>query len=116
MHGELSFFEIGVIDSERAQVFYQSLFGWDFPPTGEDDQVWVKTPTLKGGLHGEDPEPRIAMYFSVDDINAAVQAVRALGGSAEDPGSAEPGFGRFSACTDDQGVRFGLHEQASNDH
>jgi predicted enzyme related to lactoylglutathione lyase len=52
------------------------------------------------------------MYFSVDDIDAAVREVRALGGSADDACPEEPGFGRFSACTDDQGVRFGLHQAA----
>ena len=39
MHGELTFFEIGVPDSGRAHAFYSTLFGWEFPPTGEDDQV-----------------------------------------------------------------------------
>ncbi|OBJ43210.1 glyoxalase [Mycolicibacterium mucogenicum] len=112
MHGELTFFEIGVPDSVRAQSFYGRLFGWEFPPTGEGDQVWVKTPGTRGGLHGEDADARIAMYFSVDDIDAAVQAVRALGGTADDACPEEPGFGRFSACTDDQGVRFGLHQAA----
>ena len=111
-HGALTFFEIGVPDPDRAQTFYRELFGWEFPQTGEDGQVWVRTPTLRGGLHGKDPETRIAMYFSVDDIEAAVQVVRRLGGTAEDPRAEEPGFGRFTACTDDQGVRFGLHQPA----
>ena len=110
MNGELTFFEIGVPDASRAQTFYARLFGWEFPPTGDGDQVWVKTPGIKAGLHGQDSEPRIATYFSVDDIEAAVQTVRALGGSAEDLRPEEPGFGRFTACTDDQGVHFGLHQ------
>jgi predicted enzyme related to lactoylglutathione lyase len=112
MHGELTFFEIGVPDSGRAQAFYSTLFGWEFPPTGEDDQVWVRTPSIKAGLHDQDPEARIAMYFSVNDIEAAVLTVRQLGGTAEEPRPEEPGFGRFTACTDDQGVQFGLHQAA----
>jgi predicted enzyme related to lactoylglutathione lyase len=110
MHGELTFFEIGVPDSARAQTFYGRLFAWDFPPTGDRDQVWVRTPTLRAGLHDQDAECRIAVYFSVDDIEAAVRTVRELGGQAEDPRPEEPGFGRFTACTDDQGVQFGLHQ------
>lgn len=110
MHGELTFFEIGVPDSGRAQTFYAQLFGWRFPPTGQDDQVWVQTPTIKAGLHDQDAEARIAMYFSVDDIEAAAHTIRHLGGTAEDPGPEEPGFGRFTACTDDQGAQFGLHQ------
>lgn len=110
MQGELTFFEMGVPEAGRAQTFYSRLFGWQFPPTGEGDQVWIRTPTIKAGLHGQDAEARIAAYFSVDDIEAAVRTVRELGGTAEDPRPEEPGFGRFTACVDDQGVRFGLHQ------
>ena len=113
MHGELTFFEIGVPDSGRAQAFYGRLFRWEFLPTGEGDQVWIMTPSIKAGLHDQEAEARIAMYFSVDDIDAAVQTVRALGGTAEEAGPEEPGFGRFTACTDDQGVQFGLHQATS---
>lgn len=110
MRGELTFFEIGVPDSGRAQTFYGKLFDWEFPPTGQDDQVWVRTPTIKAGLHDQDVESRMALYFSIEDIEAAVRVVRELGGTAEDPRPEEPGFGRFTTCTDDQGVRFGLHQ------
>ena len=110
MRGELTFFELGVPNARQARDFYGQLFGWDFPPTGQDDQVWVRTPTIPAGLHDGDSEPRIAVYFSVDDIEAAVRTVRSLGGTAEDPRPEEPGFGRFTACTDDQGVAFGLHQ------
>lgn len=113
MYGELTFFEIGVPDSARAQNFYGRLFRWEFPPTGEGDQVWIKTPSVKAGLHDQDAEARIALYFSVDDIDAAVRTVRELGGTAEDARPEEPGFGRFTACTDDQGVQFGLHQVAT---
>ncbi|MGC7323044.1 VOC family protein, partial [Mycobacteroides abscessus subsp. massiliense] len=51
-------------------------------------------------------------FFGVADIDAAVMTVRELGGEAEDPGPEEPGFGRFTFCRDDQGVRFGLHQPA----
>jgi hypothetical protein len=41
---------IGVPDSKRAQAFCGGLFGWQFPPFGKDDQVWVQSPTMKAGL------------------------------------------------------------------
>lgn len=113
MHGELTFFEIGVPDSDRAQTFFGQLLRWEFPPFGETGQVWIKTPGIKAGLHDQDAEARIAIYFSVDDIDAAVQTVRDLGGTADEPRPEEPGFGRFAACTDDQGVQFGLHQATS---
>jgi predicted enzyme related to lactoylglutathione lyase len=112
MHGELTFFEIGVPYADRAQTFYERLFRWEFPPTGQGAQVWIRTPSVKAGLHDHDADPRIAAYFSVDDIDEAVRVVRELGGTAADAGPEEKGFGRFSACTDDQGVQFGLHQAA----
>jgi predicted enzyme related to lactoylglutathione lyase len=110
MHGEPAFFEIGVPDAKRAKAFYGQLLAWTFHSMGEGDQAWVETPTIRGGLHDQDPESRIDVFFSVPDIDRAVTAVRELGGQAEDARSEEPGFGRFALCQDDQGVRFGLHQ------
>lgn len=109
MSGEPSFFEIGVPDGRRAQSFYAALFGWTMHPM-EGDQAWIETPSIAGGLHDEDEDRRIEVYFAVEDIDLAVETVRKLGGQAEDPGPETPGFGRFSACRDDQGVRFGLRQ------
>ncbi|MFH8378261.1 VOC family protein [Streptomyces cyaneofuscatus] len=32
MAGEISFFELGVDDPEKARTFYGALFGWNFEP------------------------------------------------------------------------------------
>jgi predicted enzyme related to lactoylglutathione lyase len=109
MHGEPSFFEIGVVDAGRAKAFYGRLFAWTFHPMA-GEQAWVETPTIRGGLHDGDPDRRIDVFFTVDDIDSAVAAVRELGGHADEPGPEESGFGRFAFCRDDQGVRFGLHQ------
>ena len=55
------------------------------------------------------------MFFAVDDIDAAADRVRELGGEIEDmdmDGEEESvaKFGRFKLCNDDQGSRFGLHQ------
>lgn len=109
MTGEPSFFEVGTRDGRRARTFYEQLFGWTFHPM-KGDQAWVETPTLRGGVHDGDPDPRIEVYFRVDDIEAAARQVRALGGQADDPDAEVPSFGRFLRCTDDQGAPFGLHQ------
>jgi predicted enzyme related to lactoylglutathione lyase len=44
--------------------------------------------------------------YRVDDIHAAVERVRAEGGSATDP-ERQP-YGLSSTCVDDQGTRFYL--------
>jgi predicted enzyme related to lactoylglutathione lyase len=42
--------------------------------------------------------------FRVDDIQAAVERVRAAGGTASEP--RHEGYGIRAECADDQGVRF----------
>jgi predicted enzyme related to lactoylglutathione lyase len=109
MPGAPTFFEIGVPDAARARTFYGGLLGWTFHTTA-GQQAWIETPTVRGGIHDGDEDRRIVLYFSVPDLDAAVARLRELGGTADDPGPAEPGFGRFASCRDDQGTPFGLHQ------
>jgi uncharacterized protein len=106
--GEPSHFELGVRDARRAKAFYAELLGWTFHTTKGED-AWIETPGVRGGLHGDDPDSWIEIYFSVADIEAAVRRVRELGGEADEPGP-EHESGRYVGCRDDQGVRFGLHQ------
>ncbi|MET7873986.1 VOC family protein [Streptomyces cyaneofuscatus] len=116
MAGEISFFELGVDDPEKARTFYGALFGWNFEPgpAGEGGYA-IGTPSGQGGVHGGDPGGGPYLFFRVDDLAAAVAQVRELGGSVEgtdlgeDDASAAR-FGRFRLCRDDQGSHFGLHE------
>jgi uncharacterized protein len=114
MSGELSWFEIGVGDVERAKEFYGELFGWHFEAEAGKGGV-IRTPTIPGGLHGGDEGASPYVFFRVDDIKAAIARVRELGGEIEelaghtdDPPETE--WGRFALCRDDQGSAFGLHE------
>jgi predicted enzyme related to lactoylglutathione lyase len=70
----------------------------------------VRTPTVRGGLHDGVTTSTLTIYFAVEDIDASVAQVRRLGGHADDPSADEPGFGRFSSCTDNQGIPFGLNQ------
>jgi uncharacterized protein len=113
--GEVSFFEIGVGDPDAARAFYGALFGWEFsdPPAGTG--AAVETPNVPGGIHGGDPGASPYLFFRVDDLDAALAQVRALGGevTSHDPGGDPESvarFGRFAFCADDQGSHFGLHE------
>jgi len=109
MTGEASFLEIGVPNGRRTRDFYQALFGWNFHEMGGDN-VWIETPTVRAGVHPNDDDATIVVYFRVADIDAAVERVRELGGAAGEPGPEDRGFGRFVECRDNQGVRFGLHQ------
>jgi uncharacterized protein len=108
MAGEPSHFELGVPDAARAKAFYGELLGWSFTPT-TGENAWIETPGVRGGVHDGDDAANVVVYFKVRDIDDAVRQVRALGGTADEPGPAETG-GRFASCHDDQGVAFGLHQ------
>jgi uncharacterized protein len=115
MAGEVAFFELGVEDVERGRAFYEGLFGWRFErgPSGEG---WaIGTGNVPGGLHGGDVGAAPYLFFRVDDMEAALERVRQLGGTVEgmdvegDEASVAR-WGRFKLCRDDQGSPFGLHQ------
>jgi predicted enzyme related to lactoylglutathione lyase len=115
MTGEPTWFEIGVADPARARSFYGSLFGWHFTPGPNGKGSVIATAGLAGGLHGGDEGAAPYLFFAVDDLDAALERVRALGGEAgplegSDDAETVAEFGRFALCRDDQGSPFGLHE------
>lgn len=108
--GELSHFEIGVPDTQRAREFYGRLFGWDFR-ADSGNGAYIEAAGVAGGMHPA-PEPGVVLFFSVPDIEEAAQRVRELGGEVG-PGRAHGPAGTYAfACRDDQGVPFGLHQPA----
>jgi predicted enzyme related to lactoylglutathione lyase len=113
MGGEVSFFELGVEDAERGRAFYEGLFGWAFG-RGPHGGHTIETGNVAGGIHGGDRGAAPYLFFRVDDMDAALDRVRALGGTVEDmdvEGDEESvqRHGRFKLCRDDQGSPFGLH-------
>jgi hypothetical protein len=109
MHGNVSFLELGSVDSESSRTFFQRVFGWDFNPMSPG-AGWLQAPTMRVGLHGDDPQPQIYVFLEVPELEPAMALVREAGGEA-DPPTSEAGFGRFSNCRDPQGIRFGLHQK-----
>jgi predicted enzyme related to lactoylglutathione lyase len=115
MAGEVAFFELGVEDVERGRAFYEGLFGWRFErgPSGEG---WaIGAAGVPGGMHGGDKGAAPYLFFRVEDMEAALERVRQLGGTVEgmdvegDEASVAR-WGRFKLCRDDQGSPFGLHQ------
>ena len=115
MAGEITFFEIGVDDVERGRAFYGALFDWSFEPgpSGESAGAVIRTATVPGGMHGGDPGASAYVFFAVDDLDAALDRVRELGGTVEgspaDDDDVDAPYGQFRMCRDDQGSPFGLH-------
>lgn len=84
MTGEMAFFELGVADTERGQAFYAGLFGWKFEPGPSGDGLAITSPDTPGGMHGGDPEASPYLFFGVEDMEAALERVRELGGEVEE--------------------------------
>jgi uncharacterized protein len=115
MTGELAFFELGVGDTERGRAFYEGLFGWRFETGPSGNGFVIETPSVPGGMHGGDAGAAPYLFFRVDDMEAAMERVRELGGEVDDTNvegndASIERFGRFKLCRDDQGSPFGLHQ------
>jgi uncharacterized protein len=115
MSGEVSFVELGVEDVERGKAFYEGLFGWRFEPVASGKGYAIAMPNVAGGIHGGDPGASPLVFFRVDDLDAALERVRDLGGVVEEMDiegdeDSVARFGRFKLCRDDQGSAFGLHQ------
>jgi predicted enzyme related to lactoylglutathione lyase len=61
------------------------------------------------GVAGGSSQPATVPMWTVADINAAVERVRAAGGTVIDEPN-QQSYGVSALCTDDQGARFYLGE------
>ena len=105
-HGDVAYVTMEVVDAAKARAFYGNVLGWRFAAGYVVDGWSVDDVAPMVGLSGgHDVATTWAMY-RVDDIGAAVDAVRDAGGTATDP-EVQP-YGVTSNCTDDQGTRFSV--------
>jgi predicted enzyme related to lactoylglutathione lyase len=104
--GEIVYFTMRVRDSASAREFYSSVFGWSFTPGNVADGWQVQGPRTMFGMQGGHAEAAVLPMYAVDDVAAAVERVRAAGGTATDP--VQMPYGITSDCVDDQGVAFYL--------
>lgn len=111
MNGNVGYFTVSAENVDRAKAFFGGLFGWEFEGPGSGGGWHIAGSNPPGGLHGGGSGPRL--YFKVDDIQAAVEKIRKLGGKADDPKDAPEG--PYSDCTDDQGTEFSLWQPATGD-
>jgi predicted enzyme related to lactoylglutathione lyase len=104
--GDVAYLTFEVGDSARARAFFGSVLGLRFTPGRIEDGWQIADIVPMSGLSGGHAQTTIVPMYRVDDIEAAVVRVRALGGAATDP-SRQP-YGISADCTDDQGTRFYL--------
>jgi predicted enzyme related to lactoylglutathione lyase len=94
-------------DAERALRFWQGVLGLRLAPRGDAaGSGWESEDDgLRLGVHerGRGPGDTASLpYFTVDDLPAALERVRELGGSVVHPGE------RWAVCRDSEGSPFAL--------
>lgn len=104
--GDLSYLTHEVVDSSKTRAFYGAVLGWTFTPGRMADGWAVESVVPMTGLHGGNAEYTAVPMWRVDDVAAAVERVRAAGGTATEPERMP--YGTTAECTDDQGSRFYL--------
>jgi uncharacterized protein len=110
MKGKLVHIELPADDTDRARKFWGDLAGWQY-------QTWegpVEYHMFRGEPGGaiyprQEDELGPIVYFESDDIDASVQKIRSLGGSADDK-QPIPGVGWYARCTDTERNPFSLFQ------
>ena len=110
--GRFVWYELMTTDRESAKAFYASVVGWgtrgasmpgptyslfttgDFPVAG--------LVNLPEDARGTGVTPRWIGYVGVDDVDAAVDGIKQLGGAVYVPPTDVPGVSRFSIVADPQ--------------
>jgi len=104
--GDVAYLTMQVGDSSRAREFYGATFGWTFSGGHVEDGWQVEGLAPMTGMHGGHERATLVPMYRVDDIAAAVERVRAAGGTSTNP-ERQP-YGVSVECTDDQGMPFYL--------
>jgi predicted enzyme related to lactoylglutathione lyase len=117
--GDASWLELMTTDAPAALKFYEALFGWqlaetiDIGPMGKYHE-FKRGARMIGGMMNKPKElaqvpPFWGIYFRVADINAAVERIRANGGTIMNGPMEVPGGDMIVNAADPQGAAFSLH-------
>ncbi len=119
--GDVGYVSLWVPDVERAARFYGSVLGWLYPPGNQQSRMVSGVTPLHGlvelsavpPIFAGQRHPTLFRSHAVDDIYAAVRAVRAAGGHADGP--AETPYGRTAGCLDPDGAPFSVHQVSGDE-
>lgn len=105
-HGDLAYVSLQLPDVARAERFFTGVLGWRTEGSGPGRKV--NGLSFNHGLWEGAARPTLFLCFGVDDLDHALDDVRAAGGVAGTPVDAP--HGRVADCTDNQGVAFALYQ------
>jgi predicted enzyme related to lactoylglutathione lyase len=112
-------FEIPSDNIERANKFYNDLFGWKMEKMPGPMEYWMFATsanskgeqTISGGVieRKMSNEP-ITIYIGVESVNDYAKKVEELGGKIIKPRTEVTGYGWFAVCMDTENNIFALWE------
>jgi predicted enzyme related to lactoylglutathione lyase len=108
--GDVANVTMAARDAQRAKEFYQAVLQVPFSSGHPGAWRTEQTRPPLGIRSSSGAEPEVQLSYRVDDIAAAVERVRAAGGSADEP-KRRP-YGLHAECVDDQGTTFRLWQPA----
>ena len=119
-------FEIQADDVDRVKAFYENALGWKVQQVMTKDKggmdYWMfntgdSQPGINGGVYLRSEASEKLHTFDctlgVEDIDTAVEAVRANGGTIVREKMEMPGIGWFASCLDTEGNKFGLMQSTA---
>ena len=111
----ISHFDIPSDVPERAQKFYEDVFGWKFDKWDGPMEYWmIRTgddgePGINGGMLRRMPgQIGMTNTITVQSLDEYTRKVQEKGGQILVPKMPIPGVGYFSTCMDTEGNIFGL--------
>ncbi|MFK3890331.1 VOC family protein [Sphingomonas sp. NPDC079357] len=113
-HGTPIWYEYHAVDADRAQAFYERLFGWQVAPSGDVAGMDYRiVSTADGeGVAGLMPRPHPdarsgwLFYVGVEDVDAAIATAQEAGGTLLMPPIDMEGVGRMALLGDAEGHSF----------
>lgn len=118
-HGAPSWFELHTGDYAGALAFYQAVFGFEVATVGDSDDFRYSTLRRPGettdlagicddrAILPADEVAQWRIYWEVDDVDAGVAKVEALGGTVHS-GASSTAYGRIAMVADPSGATFML--------
>jgi len=110
--GAPAWFELHTGAYDQAVAFYREVFGWDAHVMSDADDFRYTTlgegEQALAGIMDDGAEPSgWNVYFSVEDVDAALERVEELGGKIVEPAQDTP-YGRLARAADPTGTAFRL--------
>ncbi len=121
-NGRFVWYDHMTLDPKAAMAFYGEVVGWKTQPFGEggDYTMWVGSQGPLGGVVKltEDARkmgalPSWMAHVEVEDVDATVTSVKALGGKVHKEPTDIPSVGRFAIIADPQGVAISVFKPTS---